>query len=75
MRNAPAAVARVAATINQRKSATTPLSIPCRRFISIRLASSGAWNEFDVRETSISRLNRAYETAIRPVRVPAIRTE
>ena len=72
---APTIVASVAATISQRKSATTPPAAPRRRLTSIRLASSGAWNEFDVRDTSIRRLNRAKETAIRRVRVPAIRTE
>jgi hypothetical protein len=44
-------------------------------FCSTRLARSGAWNEFDVRETSISTLKSDSDNAIRRVRVPAIRTE
>jgi hypothetical protein len=44
-------------------------------FVSTRFASSGAWNEFDVREMRTSTLKSDSDNAIRRVRVPAMRTE
>ena len=49
--------------------------MPAAMFCSTRFARSGAWNEFDVRDTRISTLNNDSDKAIRRVRVPAIRTE
>jgi hypothetical protein len=75
IRSAPASVASVAARSSQRKSAAPPLTWPASRFPSTRFARSGAWKELEVRETSTRTLNSDSETAIRPVRVPAMRTE
>jgi len=74
-RRAPTTVASVADTSSHRKSAVLAAALPIASRRSTRLARSGAWNEFEVRDTRMRMLNNESERAIRPVRLPAIRTE
>ena len=67
-------VAALAAASSHRKSDELAIA-PAAMFSSIRFASSGAWKEFDVRETRTKMLKSDSDKAIRRVRLPAIRTE
>ena len=57
------------------KSWTVFEEIEYARFSSILFASIGPWKEFEILEQSIRILNKANDTAILPVRDPAILAE
>ena len=68
-------VARLAENSSQRKSTNSVLAATCWSMpVSTRLARKGPRKEFEVRESSIRMLNRASETAMRRVRMPAMRS-
>ncbi len=73
---APAMVASAADTSSQRKSPSKSSAI-CAMPIcdSTRFARNGPSSELDVRDTSVKMLNKASDTAMRRVRIPAMRTE
>ena len=65
---------------SQRKSINSVLAATCWSMpVSTRLAKvrlkNGSRKEFEVRDSSIRMLNRASDTAMRRVRMPAMRTE
>ena len=77
---APRMVARLAENSSQRKSTNKVLAATCWSMpVSTRLAKvrlkNGPRKEYEVRDSSIRMLNRASETAMRRVRMPAMRTE
>src|SRR4030095_6206159 len=69
--NAPITVASAAEPRSHWKSDSS-VEPDTGRLVSIRLARNGAWNEFDVRETRISKLNSVSAVATCPVLIPAI---
>ena len=71
---APRMVARLVENSSPWKSTNSVLTATCWFMpVSTRLAMNGPRNKFEVRDSSIRMLNRASDTAMRRVWMPAMR--